>query len=278
MKYSGPLNDKILLLNLGQNAWTDYLPPLAACLILAAIVSTMFLLFRRMRARQSELTADLLLESELKALRAQINPHFLQNTFNFLYTQYERADKPTIIMTLHKLSAFLRDVLKNTERIIVSLEEEIDQTEKYLSLKQIIFANSFSYTIDIADDVDTFGILVPSLLLQPVVENSLKHGLTGHKSGGRIAIRMFLKNDYLVCTVSDNGEKKTPGPFTYEGLPWDKNLSQHEDPGQEGKRKGLELTWLRLSLACNKKSLRPRVGTAENHPHGFITSIYIPLK
>ncbi|WP_353720682.1 histidine kinase [Dyadobacter sp. 676] len=148
----------------------------------------------------------MLAESQLMALRAQMNPHFVFNCLNSIQEcivtqKYGEASK-----YLNKFSKLFRMVLNNSDRNLVTVEEEKDVLELYLELEQMRFEQSFVYSIDIDDELEADDILLPSMLLQPYVENAIWHGLM-HKDGYRELKISFDRIDEEVfkCTIDDNG-------------------------------------------------------------------------
>jgi LytS/YehU family sensor histidine kinase/ligand-binding sensor domain-containing protein len=148
----------------------------------------------------------MLAESQLMALRAQMNPHFVFNCLNSIQEcivtqKYGEASK-----YLNKFSKLFRMVLNNSDRNLVTIEEEKHVLELYLELEQMRFEQSFVYRIDIDDDLEGDDVLLPSMLLQPYVENAIWHGLM-HKNGYRELTISFNRIDEEVfkCTIDDNG-------------------------------------------------------------------------
>lgn len=148
----------------------------------------------------------MLAESQLMALRAQMNPHFVFNCLNSIQEcivtqKYGEASK-----YLNKFSKLFRTVLNNSGKNLVSIDEEKEVLELYLELEQMRFEKSFSYQMKIDEELETDEILIPSMLLQPYVENALWHGLM-HKEGTRELVIQFekLNDDVFRCTIDDNG-------------------------------------------------------------------------
>ncbi|MDZ4793770.1 MAG: two-component regulator propeller domain-containing protein [Bacteroidota bacterium] len=148
----------------------------------------------------------MLAESQLMALRAQMNPHFVFNCLNSIQEcivtqKYGEASK-----YLNKFSKLFRMVLNNSGRNLISIEEEKEVLELYMELEQMRFEKSFTYEMKIDEDLEIEEILIPSMLLQPYVENALWHGLM-HKEGARELIIRFEKvnEDVFRCTIDDNG-------------------------------------------------------------------------
>jgi two-component system LytT family sensor kinase len=153
-------------------------------------------------ARREALLVKQLVEAELLALRAQINPHFLFNSLNSvaaLITAEPRVAEEMII----RLAKIFRHVLTHHDRPFSSIDEEISFLKTYLQIEKVRFGERLQVSFDIQDSVLQFS--VPTLILQPLVENSIKHGL-GPKAGeNQLTIRARQRSDYLELTVEDNG-------------------------------------------------------------------------
>jgi LytS/YehU family sensor histidine kinase len=161
-------------------------------------------------ARENEIKLleikKLLAESQLMALRAQMNPHFVFNCLNSIQEcivtqKYGEASK-----YLNKFSKLFRTVLNNSGKNLVSINEEKEVLDLYLQLEQMRFEKSFSYVITVDEELETDEILIPSMLLQPYVENALWHGLM-HKDGERKLYIIFqrITEDIFQCVIDDNG-------------------------------------------------------------------------
>jgi two-component system LytT family sensor kinase len=170
--------------------------------------------FLRLRAHERDAahlqaeTAQLqiqLAEARLSALNAQLNPHFLFNTLHAVSSLVER-DPRGVRRMIARLSELLRYTLDGGTDQEVVLSQEISFLERYLEIMQIRFQGQLEIDIDVEDDAR--DALVPSLILQPLVENAVKHGVDKISAAGRIAITGRRELDRLVLTVSDNG----PGP------------------------------------------------------------------
>lgn len=148
----------------------------------------------------------MLAESQLMALRAQMNPHFVFNCLNSIQECIVTQKYAEASTYLNKFSKLFRMVLNNSDRNLVTIEEEKDVLHLYLELERMRFEQSFVYHIHIDDDLEADEILLPSMLLQPYVENAIWHGLM-HKDGYRELRISFEKLDDEVfkCTIDDNG-------------------------------------------------------------------------
>jgi len=136
-------------------------------------------------------------------LRYQLNPHFLFNTLNAISTLVlEKATDPANEM-LTKLSKFLRYSLDHAPLDQVTLAHEIETSKLYLDIEKVRFGERLKLEILITDRAQQ--ALVPSMLLQPLIENSIKHGISGLEQNGLIKITADVNQDQLVLTVLDNG-------------------------------------------------------------------------
>jgi signal transduction histidine kinase len=173
--------------------------------------------FRRYRARQQEAVrreahaAQLqaqLAEARLSVLRTQLNPHFLFNTLHAVSTLVERDPKGVRRM-IARLSELLRFTLDGSAEQEIPLHEELELLRRYLEIMQIRFQGRLETTLDASPEVQ--DALVPNLVLQPLVENALKHGVSKTEGVGRIIVRAERRGDELVLTVRDNGHAAGAG-------------------------------------------------------------------
>lgn len=159
---------------------------------------------RRLQAETAELQARLA-ESHLAALRAQLNPHFLFNTLNAISSLVER-DPRGVRRMIARLSELLRYTLDASTEQEIPLSREIELLTRYLDIMQIRFADRLTVRVEGIADLES--ALVPNLILQPLVENAIQHGVAKLEGHGRIDIDARRRGDDLLLTVRDNG----PGP------------------------------------------------------------------
>ncbi len=141
--------------------------------------------------------------AELDALQAKINPHFLYNALNsiasLVHDDPEKAEEMTLL-----LSKLFRYSTGRDGDLFASLADELEMVRTYLQVEQVRFGNRLAFTVDISDPALN-ALRLPQFLLQPIVENAIKHGIAKRAESGRIDVRIYEKNDYLHLCVHDNG-------------------------------------------------------------------------
>ena len=197
---AGASSEVILARRLYQTAWFR---GLALVLLGAAGVVLHRLRVRRLEIRERLRTA--LVEAQLDALQFQLRPHFLFNTLNSILPLVGK-DPDRARQMVVRLGDLLRLSLRSEDHPLVTLDEEIAILEKYLSIEQVRFRDRLD--VSIAVDPGVAAARVPSFLLQPLVENAIKHGLGGRAGRGRIAVTAREEAGTLAMTIRDNG----PGP------------------------------------------------------------------
>ena len=147
-------------------------------------------------------------EAQLKMLRYQLNPHFLFNTLNAISALVEIKDVPRANGMIVQLSDFLRYSLDNDPIQRVSLEKELEALKLYLNIEQVRFGSRLQLEFDIARGADV--ALIPSLILQPLVENAIKHAIAPMETGGKISVTAGLDGEFLTVEVKDTGPGISP--------------------------------------------------------------------
>lgn len=144
--------------------------------------------------------------SELQALRSQMNPHFIFNTLNSIQNFITQNESQDAALYLSKFAKLMRATLANTKRQRIQLKDEIETLKLYLELEQLRLNNKFDYEIMVDENIDTQYEQIPSMLVQPYVENAIWHGISNKEGKGTIRIHFLLEeNNLLKCTIEDNG-------------------------------------------------------------------------
>ncbi|MEK3835403.1 MULTISPECIES: cache domain-containing sensor histidine kinase [unclassified Paenibacillus] len=206
-------------------------------------------------------------DNQLKALQAQINPHFIFNTLQSIGSVALHHKVPRIYELTSSLGLMMRYNM-NTEEPVVPLSKEIAHAQAYLELQQQRFKDRLRHRIEIRGEAD-LNTPVPKMILQPLVENCFKHGFEGAEQA-EIGIVVEVSGDTLSITVSDNGPGVTPERL----LELERQIAGEQPGGMEGGSIGLMNVVSRLRLFFNDQA-DVILGHAE--PHGFNVQIRIPL-
>ncbi|MCH2224961.1 MAG: histidine kinase, partial [Crocinitomicaceae bacterium] len=179
------------------------------------ILIILFLLYRittnRIQRRAEEKQKQVLIEKnflelEQKALRLQMNPHFIFNALNSIQSLIGTEKETEARYYLAKFSRLMRQILNNSRKSEITLEEEINTLENYLLIEQFCSGNSFEYFVETEDELETDFINIPPMLIQPFVENCIKHGFKRSTNNTNIIkISCEENSGLLIFTIEDNG-------------------------------------------------------------------------
>lgn len=160
---------------------------------------------RENRAEQKRLKLENhLLSLEQKALRLQMNPHFIFNVLNGIKAMaITKPDKMN--NTINNFATLLRETLINSRKETITLEQEIKTLRHYIEVEKLMAEKTFKHTITVNCDLDPEEILVPPMLIQPFVENAIRHGILKGKKEGQLDITFKTTKTHLYCTIQDNG-------------------------------------------------------------------------
>lgn len=144
---------------------------------------------------------------EMTALLAQMNPHFLFNSLNSIDSYIIKNESGKASEYLNNFARLMRLILQNSRSNYISLKDELEALDLYLQMEALRFKGKFSYEIRIDSDIDTSGIVIPPMLVQPYVENAIWHGLMHRADGtvGKVEIIISRQDNNLICIVQDNG-------------------------------------------------------------------------
>jgi len=207
-----------------------------------------------------------MLSYRINALSNQINPHFIFNILNSIQYNVNQHDYLTANKYINSFSKLLRMILDNSQHQMISLLVEIESLKLYLDLEQMRLKNRFSYKIVKKTDFDPLKFMIPPLLLQPFVENSIWHGILNLKEEQKGVIEILLTeyNQFLVCEIIDNG-------IGYKKLQASNKHVSH----------GLDITQKRIETfnQLYKTNIKVEVSNLENHPvfsSGTIVKLTFP--
>jgi ligand-binding sensor domain-containing protein len=164
------------------------------------------LLWVRYNSRRKARDRMKLQELELEALRSQMNPHFIFNTLNAVQKYILDNDKEASYRYLTRFSKLIRSFLENSRETSISLKDELDLLQSYMEMEALRFTNKFKYDIHVDPSLDTASIYIPSMLIQPYVENAIWHGIQHKQANGFVKLSVEdLGGKALKCIVQDNG-------------------------------------------------------------------------
>jgi tetratricopeptide (TPR) repeat protein len=190
-------------------------------------------------------------ELEMQALRAQMNPHFIFNCLSSINRFILKNEGKTASNYLTRFSRLMRMVLMNSQKPLISLDDELQMLEIYLEMERLRFKNSFDYAITFLNTVDSDNVFIPPLLLQPFCENAIWHGLMHKEGQGRLDIELSMsqgtpseEDKILICTITDNGVGR------------EKAEEMNSKTAEKEKSMGLKITTERLALLNKEKGLQ----------------------
>ena len=179
--------------------------------IAAVVITIALIVFGVVRYRINQLNARLqletaLAESERKALRLQMNPHFVFNALDAISGFIFKNEPKEAVKYLTSFAKLMRLTLESSREAKVPLQNELQLLKNYIELEQVRFGMAFTYTLEVDEDIDPYDISLPPMLLQPFVENAILHGLRHRQEpGGNLLVGFQLKNERLEVTIQDNG-------------------------------------------------------------------------
>ncbi|MEM6829756.1 MAG: histidine kinase, partial [Bacteroidota bacterium] len=144
--------------------------------------------------------------AELRALKAQINPHFLFNALNSIQEYLFSNEKNVAEGYLVKYGKLMRKTLDHSNELTVSLQEELETLRLYVDLEQLRVKHGFDFEVKIAEELDPHLVQIPSMVIQPFIENAIWHGVSKLKYKGIISLSFDLDDDLLVVRIRDNGK------------------------------------------------------------------------
>lgn len=209
-------------------------------------------------------------ETRMFALRAQMNPHFIFNCINTAQNFIMNSDKLAGYDYLAKFAALLRLVLENSSKKLVPLDDEISQIHYYLELEATRFAHKFQYQVNIDEELENGIYEIPGMLLQPLVENAIIHGLMNRDDNkGFINISMQKNDATVLCTISDNGVGRKAA------LDIKKRKNQHyTSTGMMNIQERLSILEQQFG---NKIMFKIRDNTESDTQTGTIVQLWLPL-
>ncbi len=168
------------------------------------VVSIVFLIYNRSQVKKRLTLQKELAEYEQKALHLQMNPHFIFNCLGSISSFIVNNTAESAATYLAKFSKLMRLTLEYSKESLIPVDKEIESLQNYLELEQLRFNHKFDFTISKEKSIED-DMAIPPLLIQPLVENALIHGIVPKKENGTIKIDFYIENNALKCSINDNG-------------------------------------------------------------------------
>src|SRR5690242_331017 len=186
--------------------------------------------------------------TEMKALRAQMNPHFIFNSLNSINDYIDKHDTTTATLYTTRFAKLMRMILENSEQKEILLSEDLKALELYMQLESMRMEHKFDYQIKLDEDIDPENTLIPPLILQPFVENSIWHGISKKQGAGKILISIKKEGSMINCIVEDNGI----------GMK-ESTVSKTENDNQSKKSLGMKITKARIDIMNKMKKSNAKI-------------------
>jgi ligand-binding sensor domain-containing protein len=188
-----------------KTTWFTVLSYLLTSIIIGGGV--FFYYQRRQRSQEKEYSLKKkLYDLEMMALRSQMNPHFIFNSLNSISNYMLKADVVNANLYLNKFSVLIRNILKHSKNSMISLVEEVKLLQLYLELEKLRLGDKMNFTISLSEGILQEDIKIPSMVIQPFIENALKHGIAPLLDRqGFINVDFKMDKNCLICTIEDNG-------------------------------------------------------------------------
>lgn len=209
-KFGVESESKVIAINIIPPWWQTWLFRMVVSLLTAAIVYFIYWLnIRSIRKREENkrVMEAKFAALEQQALQAQMNPHFIFNCLNSIQSFIIDLDVEGANKYLSVFASMIRQTLENSSHLLIPLSNELKYLDTYLQLEKLRFKDKFNYFIEIDEEIDQQNTLIPGMLLQPYIENSLRHGIQHRKDNeGLISLHITSDNHKgLACTIKDNG-------------------------------------------------------------------------
>ncbi len=239
---------------------------------LIASITVLFINRFRFRSKQKmDAMNHTISELNQTNLRQQMNPHFIFNTLNSIQYYVFQNDKISSNNYMTKFASLIRKTLENSRNTEISIKEELDTLRLYLELEELRFKEKFNWTISVDEDIDTLAYKIPTMLIQPYVENAITHGLMNKENGkGFLHVGLQLHDDQIICIIQDNGIGRS------------KAMEIKQQKNENHRSLGTNITESRLRLVNelygkSMKVIYTDLVDENNEPAGTKVEINIPI-
>jgi hypothetical protein len=215
----------------------------AACSIAFALIKWRIKTVRNQEQERSRIEKELL-ELEAKALRAQMNPHFIFNCMNSIKSLIQQDEKDKATTYLITFSKLIRTIFQNSDKREITLYDEIETCRLYTQLESMRFNNKFSYEFVIDEALDLKSVMVPALIIQPFIENAIWHGIMPKEDASTLTVKIIKTDNSISCIIDDDGVGRAVSM---------QNKFNGSNPAHQSKGVSLTQTRLELSNVLNQR-------------------------
>ena len=245
---------------------------ISALLIIAVFMLFISVRIRKIKNREKQKTElnKKIANIESQALRSQMNPHFIFNTLTSIQHYISNHNTDAALKYLSKFAKLMRKIMENSKQQMITVAEESNALNLYLELEVMRFEKKFEYDIVIDPNIDQNYDRIPSMLIQPYVENGIIHGLLPKQGLGKISITLQKQNDTILCIIEDSGIGRE------NSKKFKKNrVQQHKSMGMSITQERLEILNASLSSNINAEIIDLY---DNNEPAGTKVRLIIPLE
>lgn len=234
------------------------------------ILASLFILYSYKRRRDAEAKikdAELKTQkvaTDMKVMRLQMNPHFIFNSLNSISDFITKNNPQEADAYLTKFAKVMRMTLENSEQQAIPLSDDLKMLEIYMQLEAKRLNNKFTYEIIVDEKIDKNNILIPPMIFQPFIENSIWHGIAQKEGPGKISLTITTKNEMLHCIIEDNGV----------GRNYSTEIKNKQDQKQS---LGMKITKARIDILNKIKGSNATVQLIDK-PQGLIAELNLPVE
>jgi ligand-binding sensor domain-containing protein/two-component sensor histidine kinase len=266
-------NTTVLRINIKPAFWQTNWFRLLVLLLVAALI---YIYFRvriyhvKKEAKRRNLMQQKMAQLEMKALRAQMNPHFIFNALNSIQTFMMKSETEQALAYLNRFARLIRSVLDHSQQNTIPISKEVNMLENYIELEKLRFADQFDYKIIIDPALDPDFTEILTMIIQPFIENAIWHGLLHKKEQGRLLLSFTKMQDRILCVIEDNGIGR------------EKSAALKQLSGYTHASRGLQITRDRLALYNSRFNMDASfdiedLSDANGQPAGTRVNLWFPL-
>ncbi|SCX79450.1 tetratricopeptide repeat-containing sensor histidine kinase [Flavobacterium caeni] len=234
------------------------------------LLTLVFVTYNRLQIKRRLTLQKEVAEYEQKALHLQMNPHFVFNCLGSISSFIVQNGTDSAIKYLSKFSKLMRLTLEYSKGSLIPIDKEIEALQNYLELEQLRFNKKFDFTITASPDIED-DMALPPLLIQPFVENAILHGMVPKEGNGSIDVRFDVRNNQLVCTITDDGI----GYQTSKTLK-ENSVTAHQSMALDITKKRLEM--MEATTSQSAQVTIEEIKNADNQTSGTKAVILLPIQ